>query len=317
MHAYLVQTDDKFLLPQVSGGVGEGQLAINKQGAGSAFDIVGISIWNRLLSGDELKQAAEAYADFLHDGGVFGISLEGEARHAPFPRQGIHSHFTPNGWGKTVEGRWDDESGFDRHSKTSAGAISLKTAAGNGAGNVISFLTGGTDGSIVFQEGSIPHEFTICSLSRYAGSHKNKILAKVDHDNDCMTDDIGAECWFHGHDAGKVGVAYYNRWETSSASFLPSYKSEDWLVMCGQNKALGVQLANGMERTARSEGGAWGGDGDLQLAVNGHGPLQDSEWALHGFTIWDRHLTRDEMTSASEAYLKLLDRGGDSITMRS
>lgn len=132
-----------------------------------------------------------------------------------------------------------------------------------------------------------------------------------------MTDDIGAECWFHGHDAGKVGVAYYNKWETSSASSLPSEKSEDWVVMCGQNKASGVQLANGMERTVDSGGGSWGGDGDVQLAINGHGVLQDSDWALHGLTIWDRHLTREEITAASQAYLKLLDMGGDSITMRS
>ena len=300
----------------MSGGTGGAQLAINKQGSGSAFDIVGISIWNRLLSGDELKQAAEAYADFLHDGGAFGISLEGEAQHEKFPREGLHSHFTPNGWGKTVEGRWDDESGFDRHSMTSAGAISIKAAAGNGARNDIAFLTGGTDGSIVFQQGSIPHEFTICSLSRYAGSHKNKILAKVDKANDCMSDDIGAECWFHGHDAGKVGVAYYNKWATLSTTFLPSDQSDNWLVMCGQNKAAGVQLANGMERTLLSGMSTVGGDGDLQLAINGHGMLQDSDWALHGFTIWDRHLTRIEMTAASDAYLNLLEKGGDSISMR-
>ena len=305
---------------KVAGGAGGAQLMINKEGFSSMWDVVGISIWNRILSADEVKQAGQAYADFLNDGGAFGISLKGEARDEPFPRTGIHSHFTPNGWQKTVPGRWDDESGFERHSLKSAGAISLKTDAGNGAGGTVAYLTAGTDGSIVFGEGSIPQEFTICSLSRYAGNAKNKIIAKVDVKGDCMTNDIGAECWFHGHEENKVGVAYYNQWKTPTTSFLPGDKITDWIVMCGQNKVMGVQLANGMERTVHhsyTAPGHGGGDGGLQLAINGHNGLQNSDWALHGLTIWDRHLSRHEITAASNAYLKLLATGGDSIEMRS
>ena len=300
---------------KVAGGLGDAQLTINKDGQGAAWDVVGISIWNRILSAEELKQAAAAYADFLHDGGAFGISIKGETRHEPFPRQGMYAHYTPNGWGKTVAGRWDDESGFDRHSLSSTGAISLKNQPGNGATGTIPFLAGDSDDSIVFAEGSIPHLFTICSLSRYAGQNKNKILAKVDHNHDCMMGDIGRECWFHGHVEGKVGVAYYNEWETSSFSLVPQAQAEDWLVMCGQNKQDGIQLANGIERSVRSA--STGGDGDLQLAVNGQNGLQSSDWALHGITIWDRHLSRAEITAASNAYLRLLEKGGDSIIMRS
>ena len=109
----------------------------------------------------------------------------------------------------------------------SAGAISLKTDAGNGAGGTVAYLTAGTDGSIVFGEGSIPLEFTICSLSRYAGNAKDKIIAKVDVKGDCMTNDIGAECWVHGHVESKVGVAYYNQWKTPTSSFLPGDKITD------------------------------------------------------------------------------------------
>ena len=43
---------------KVAGGLGDAQLTINKDGQGAAWDVVGISIWNRILSAEELKQAA-------------------------------------------------------------------------------------------------------------------------------------------------------------------------------------------------------------------------------------------------------------------
>ena len=301
------------------GGHGGVQLSINKLQKPSAWDVIGLTIWDRLLSPDEMKQAADAYADFLHDGGAFGISLKGGVTHEPFPRAGIHSHFTPDGWGKTAVGQWDDESGFGRHSLSSQGDISVQTGAEYGAGGRLAYLQGSPEASIVFPKGSISHEFTICSLSRYAGDKKNKILAKVDLSgaNECWSADLGSNCWFHGHVDGKVGVAYYNQWKTETSSVYLEDEAQHWLVMCGQNKKGGVQLANGMERSIDERTVLSGGQGDEQLAVNGQGALQASHWALHGLTIWDRHLSRLEITAASNAYLSLLATGGSSITMRS
>ena len=60
---------------KVAGGSGDAQLTINKDAQGAAWDVVGISIWNRILSAEELKQAAAAYADFLHESFDCGQNL--------------------------------------------------------------------------------------------------------------------------------------------------------------------------------------------------------------------------------------------------
>jgi len=80
---------------------------------------------------------------------------------------------------------------------------------------------GGTDSSIIFESGSIPYDFTICSLSRYSGTVQHKIMTKF---ND-------GENWFHGHADGIVGVAYYDVWKTSPlGAIAPHSKTTDWLV---------------------------------------------------------------------------------------
>jgi hypothetical protein len=38
----------------------------------------------------------------------------------PFPKSGLHAHYTTRGWEKTAPGQWDDESGNARHRSTSA-----------------------------------------------------------------------------------------------------------------------------------------------------------------------------------------------------
>ena len=122
---------------------------------------------------------------------------------------------------------------------------------------------------------------------------------------------------FRGHVDGKVGVAYYNQLKAETSSVYLEDEAQHWSVTCGQNKKGGVQLVNGMERSLDARTVLSGGQGDEQLAVNGQGALQASHWALYGLTIWDRHLSRLEITAASNAYLSLLATGGSSITMRS
>ena len=109
-------------------------------------------------------------------------------------------------------------------------------------------------------------------------------------------------------------MAFYNQWKTPTTTIYTGKEVTDWLVMCGQNKNAGVQLANGVERSIKEDAGGSGGEGDEQLAINGQG--EGSDWAVHGLTIWDRHLSRVEITAASNAYLTLLSTGGSAVTMR-
>jgi hypothetical protein len=66
--------------------------------------------------------------------------------------------------------------------------------------------------------------FTICSITRYTGSNRGRILSSTDM-NVCN--------FIHGHHNQRRGVAHYNQWMTQSISSLGV--STNWLVMCGQN----------------------------------------------------------------------------------
>ena len=131
-----------------------------------------------------------------------------------------------------------------RHSILSKGTISLKKETGNGAENAIAYLQGDAASSILFAKSSIPREFTLCSLSRYTGGPTNTILSAAD----------AGSSWFHGHANGNVGVEYYDRWKTSTTSLVSAEFADNWLVMCGQNKMSGVQIANGIERSILESG---------------------------------------------------------------
>ena len=259
---------------QQSAGQGGAQLAINKDGWTSSWDVVGMTVWDRILTAAEVKMASEAYLDFLHDGGAFGISTRGESRDPAFPRSGMFAHFSPKGFGKTVAGQWDDESGFARNSIKSKGNIAVESAAGFGSGEKpVTYLSGSTDAAIVFDVGSIPTHFSICSLTRYTGAQQHTIL---------QSSHSGAQ-WFHGHSGGNAGVVYYGVFKTLPQSSLPA---TDWVVVCSQNKAQGVTLINGMEPQVAQFPGQSGGEGGLQLSVNSMMPgAQTSDWALHGVCI--------------------------------
>ena len=79
--------------------------------------------------------------------------------------------------------------------------------------------------SVLFNFGprtTLPDDFTICSMTRYTGANRQRILTNT-----------GTTCdWSHGHRAAKRGVAFYSALRTLDLSFgTPT----DWLVMCGQN----------------------------------------------------------------------------------
>jgi hypothetical protein len=279
------------------GGDGGVQLAINDQSATakSAWQVSLISVWSRHLSQAEMWEAFKAYSKYLSDGPKFGVM--GLAPQITFPTDGIYSHFTPDGFGKSQLGQWDDASGNGRHSVSATGHITKDFGVGSSGSPTanIFYLKGTSETSILFDSASVPTEFTICSLTRYAGAKRGQILAAADKD------------WFHGHSDGKAGVAFYGSWVTDPEK--TEAKPAEWLVMCGQNAFDPIVLANGMEVEKGS-----GGSGFAQLSINqGQEGGEKSDWAVHGFTVWNRHLSRDEITAASMTYLRYLEEGGDGI----
>eukprot|EP00960_Hanusia_phi_P050868 760471-Hanusia_phi.AAC.1 len=170
---------------------------------------------------------------------------------------------------------------------------------GHGASANVSFVSGNTSSVLTWPNGSIPSEFSICSISRYAGTSQQRVLTA----NNSLLD------WFHGHGYGMIGVAYYNGWKAEVG--LSSSSAEDWLVMCGRNDYNipgNIQRALGSSSAIESAGTAGGGIGGANLTVNSVSD-QESDFAVSQVFIWDQLLTDDEMGWVGRALLEYLGTG--------
>ena len=126
----------------------------------------------------------------------------------------------------------------------------------------------------------IKSEFTVCSVTRYTGGTKGRILQ-------------GSTNWLHGHENGWAGDAYYEGWKTASQNKVSP--NTDWLVMCGSNAGSQLKLVNGVD-----VGTAAGGTGGVSLFVNaGPGFAHKSDFAIAELVVWPRGLTDEEMRRAS------------------
>ena len=96
------------------------------------------------------------------------------------------------------------------------------------------FIAGGTGEQVNFGE-ILDTDYTVCSIDRYTGGSKGRILQ------------ANGRNWLHGHWASQVGVAHYQHWNTASHR---NAGNEDWLVMCG---------SSGREaRTSSNNSSSWG-----------------------------------------------------------
>ena len=206
---------------------------------------------------------------------------------AGLPTSGLHAHYTVDGW-QASTGVWQDQSGNGRHSIQSSGVVS--SASLTSAGYRTTFLQGGLDGYITFPVGSVPTDFTVCSISWNTSSDPLKRKRVLN---------AQSFYWIHGHHEGKVGAAWYGDtfgW-VSDRTIIPASEAGNWLVFCGQNKPVdNVIVANGIDVTLAN-----GGTGNVQLSVNSgfNDGTEKREWAVKDIVIWSRHLTRSEIYGAA------------------
>jgi len=184
------------------------------------------------------------------------------------------------------------------------GTVSTGISAGNGASAPVHFVQGTTATTMQWGAGSIPEEFTICSVTRYSGATRGRILNALNN--------IEGTCdWLHGHwregNIAYAGSAYYG----GSGPFL-RYRiptETDWVVSCGRNKADtstdGV-IVNGI--TARNSNG---GQGECALGINHAEP---SDWQLSKLYIWDKHLSDINFRLAASALFIALSTGTPAST---
>ena len=189
--------------------------------------------------------------------------------------------------------------------------MSTAKAAGHGAAKKVKYISGGIDTRILWPTSSIPRTFTVCSVTRYTGAARGRILS-------CKGSPGQSKDWLHGHWSRSGGCAiqfglfgseaetcptgrgrayYGNQWNTDNfaeATYQEGDDSEesnhgavdDWLVMCGTN---GGETAAGdsIVIDQNTEGTAVGGHGSCRLNI---GYREASDWALHSLFIWDTAL---------------------------
>merc|ERR1719361_2817489 len=154
----------------------------------------------------------------------------------------------------------------------------------HGSAMPIDAVRGGVDTRISFGR-AIQHTYTICSLTRYAGEKRGRVLSGG-RDPPLQ----GKETWLHGHWAGRIGVAKYDEWGTYKFS-IRDVMRDNWLVMCGQSLTTGNLLrANG-----KNVMHIFPGYGPFFLNVNTGLPEDSSDWAIAEIITWDRRLRRHEI----------------------
>jgi hypothetical protein len=124
-----------------------------------------------------------------------------------------------------------DISGNRRVGRLTAGSASTGVLAGNGAGIPVAYVGGTPSTKILWGDLSVPSTFTICSITRYSGAAKARILTTSTNAN-----------WLHGHwgvegaPHEKAGATYYVTDVKIGHTITPN---TDWVVACGRNVAVG------------------------------------------------------------------------------
>jgi hypothetical protein len=224
----------------------------------------------------------------------------------PVP-EGLYSRYTYSSWNGSAS-RWFDIVGGDNNA--AGWNIFQECATGaNGAAGKICELRGTTRGELYFGDSALPPVFTMCSVTRYAGYFKGRILA-------------GPGNFAHGHYGGYVGVAEYgytlmSDWRNKSLAF-----DTDWLIFCGQNAAPWRFFANGQsvgivdsEPPMRTESRL--GVNHCEYWNGWYCDYLNTDFGIMEIAIWNRTLSQDEILTMHMFYSDMLAHGNTGeISMR-
>ena len=237
------------------------------------------------------------------------------------------AHYSADGW-NSASRILADQSGNNRHASSSSQINTISgpfTTAEAGALNPISFLRGNNAANLQFPQNSIPANFTICSVTKYASTDAS-MQARI------LTSAEDAE-WWHGHYNKKRGVAKFasqdimsmdgvttlvnSVWNTGQTG---SNMNLNWTVMCSKNggitpwNVLVDGQAAGTSTRSDSNAAEWPGltlevrtanmemNRAKSMCINCRSPM--SAWDLSQVMIWDSFLTDIEMQTVSLELLK-------------
>lgn len=195
-----------------------------------------------------------------------------------------------------------DLTGNGRHA-TITGSYTTGTQSGNRASASIPYINGTTSTQILWPVGSIPNNFTICSITRYTNTnYQNRILTSY-------TDNS-----LYGHWATRRGAIYTNaNWISNAPTENSSINSRlmtDWLSTCVKtNGTIPYNIlfdgsASGIITTPSYSS-------PNRLSINNIFSYTNeiSEWGFSHLIIWDQALTDAEMVLVSNTFETYLSTG--------
>ncbi|CAE7204499.1 unnamed protein product [Symbiodinium sp. KB8] len=176
----------------------------------------------------------------------------------------------------------------------SKNSVFRHVAAGYGADRPVTYIQGYTWSGFTFGD-VLPPTHTVCSITRYTGSHRGRILQSKRGKN-----------WLHGHWSNRVGVIHYNTWLTPKER---NPNVQDWLVLCGTNGATRAfdGMSSGTPTNIATKAPKKFTE-TIPLYVN-HGYDEKSDFAVMEVITWDRVLSEKEMLVTVD-YLKWKLRAG-------
>ena len=218
-----------------------------------------------------------------------------------------------SGYGLNTTTSLYDITGNGRHAIIGGSGLTTTSGSGNGASASIPYITGTTATNITWPAGSIPSQFTLCSITRYNGSNKQRILEATNIN------------FAHGHFGNSAGFAYYQGWVTGTSNSNSNNNSTNWVVMCGTNGTDATTNAkpNNILVNGVGFGDYSGGNGNGQLSINNDttnssgGSGQYSEFAFNMVLIFNYALTNDELLSISNSMTSYLTTGNNAYFIQS
>ena len=184
---------------------------------------------------------------------------------------------------ESASANWPNEVEGGAAASTSGSKFQVGIGSGHGATGNVKFIGGDTSVQVDFGP-ILKKDYTICSVDRYTGGSKGRIL------------DCNNKNWLHGHWASQVGVAHYQHWNTNSHR---NGGNEDWLVMCGTDNRQ-AYLGSSPDTNIATNNGHSFGNGEHRLVTNRR---EKSNFAIMEVMVWQRQLTQAEI-KATMQYLK-------------
>ena len=183
----------------------------------------------------------------------------------------------------TSTGRFDSMCGGRICAGNTGGHTEGKLNAESGAISPLAFVGSDMFSTIEWGAESISAMFTICSITRYAGFTRRKILGCVEQN------------WLHGHYDGNARSTFYTSVGSGNLSYSITAVN-NWVAVCGRNLVSADSIGTVVNGVATSF--ATGGVGGCTLSMSGTAN-ENSVWALSKLYIWDHHLSDTDFALAS------------------